>query len=101
MRSALPDPGKSRIVLIGAAMYDSPELDDIPAVENNLTALQQVLASEGGGIVPAVHCTVIQNPANQAMVGEAIGRAADSAEDLLLIYYSGHGLLSSARHELF
>ncbi|MFJ3418295.1 caspase domain-containing protein [Streptomyces sp. NPDC086082] len=82
-------------------MYDSPELEDVPAVERNLTALQQALALESGGIVPLAHCTVIQNPMNQATVGEAIARAADSAEDLLLIYYSGHGLLSSARHELF
>ncbi|WP_106971807.1 caspase family protein [Streptomyces xylophagus] len=101
MKRALPEPRKSRVVLIGTSKYESTDLEDVPAIERNLSSLKQFLTSEEGGIVPTENCTVIENPKSQAVVGEGIARAADAAEDLLLIYYSGHGLLSSARHELF
>lgn len=37
MLTALPDPGTSRAILAGVSRYE--HLDDLPAVENNLSGL--------------------------------------------------------------
>jgi len=87
----LPDPARSRAVLIGASRYDDPKFTPIPAVANNLADLAGVLTSPLGTGLPPEHCTVLLNQANQAEVGERIVRAADEAQDLLLVYYAGHG----------
>ncbi|MCX5358482.1 caspase family protein [Streptomyces sp. NBC_00124] len=97
----LPDSEKSRIVLIGSARYESPELPDVPAIENNLTELRTLFTSNASAIVSPDNCTVSLNPKDQSTVGELVTEAAEQAEDLLLIYYAGHGLLSLTRHELY
>ncbi|WP_326759904.1 caspase family protein [Streptomyces phaeochromogenes] len=97
----LPDSKKSRIVLIGSARYESPDLQDVPAIENNLMELRRVSTSDSTGIISPENCTALINPKDQPTVGKLVTEAAEQAEDLLLIYYAGHGLLSLNRHELF
>ncbi|MFG2927226.1 caspase family protein [Streptomyces achromogenes] len=97
----LPDSEKSRIVLIGSSRYGSTELPDVPAIENNVAALFDTFTAKPTGIITPENCTTLLNPEDQSSVGELVTSASEEAEDLLLIYYAGHGLLSSARHELF
>ncbi|MEU6675630.1 caspase family protein [Streptomyces sp. NPDC046925] len=97
----LPDSEKSRIVLIGCSQYGSSELPDVPGVKNNVSALFDTFTDDLTGIVTPQNCTTLLDPEDQSSVGELVTTAADQAEDLLLIYYAGHGLLSAARHELF
>ncbi|MFD3976095.1 caspase domain-containing protein [Streptomyces cyaneofuscatus] len=97
----LPDSEKSRIVLIGCSEYRSPELADVPGIKNNVSALSETFTNEITGIIAPKNCTTLLDPVDQSSVGELVTTAAEQAEDLLLIYYAGHGLLSSARHELF
>ena len=97
----LPDINTSRLVLIGSAHYESPDLPDVPAVLNNLSGMQSLFTDEGAGIAKPENCRTLRNPESQASVGEAIAEAAATAEDLLLIYFAGHGLLSNVRHDLF
>jgi len=97
----LPYGEKSRIVLIGASQYKSTELPDVPAIKNNVSALYDAFTDSSNGIVRAENCTSLLNPEDQSSVGEALTDAAEQAEDLLLIYYAGHGLLTSGRYELF
>lgn len=101
LRVRLPDSKKSRIVLIGSARYESPDLQDVPAIENNLMELRRVSTSDSTGIISPENCTALINPKDQPTVGKLVTEAAEQAEDLLLIYYAGHGLLSLNRHELF
>lgn len=96
----LPDSEKSRIVLIGSSRYGSTELPDVPAIENNVSMLFDTFTKTTGIITPE-NCTTLLNPEDQSSVGELVTSASEEAEDLLLIYYAGHGLLSAARHELF
>ncbi|MFD0622473.1 hypothetical protein ACFQ2K_06120 [Streptomyces sanglieri] len=42
------------------------------------------------------HCVVVADPTDQATVGAALSRAVRECEDLLLVYYCGHGLLDEA-----
>ncbi|MEV4000847.1 transporter substrate-binding domain-containing protein [Actinomadura sp. NPDC049753] len=92
-RNPFPDGRGSRAVLIGAGAFRDPELPDIPAVRTNLEDLHQVLTHPVHGLLAAEHCQVLADPADQAAVGIALTAAVREAEDLLLVYYCGHGVL--------
>ncbi|BCB75424.1 hypothetical protein Pflav_018340 [Phytohabitans flavus] len=69
MSSRAVDPARSRLVLLGTARYRDPELPDVPQIDAN---------AEGISV---------------AEVGDRLEEAAGQAENLLLLYYSGHGVL--------
>ncbi|WP_435642657.1 caspase family protein [Streptomyces sp. H49] len=96
--SALPDPALSRAVLAGVSSY--AKLESLPAVANNLRDLAAVLASPLSWELPPGHCTVVGEPSTSHDLLDPISRAADEAEDTLLVYFAGHGLLDG-RGELF
>ncbi|MFJ9448456.1 pYEATS domain-containing protein [Kitasatospora sp. NPDC101235] len=88
-------------MLVGAATYDDPRLTNVPAVANNLADLREVLLDPRlGGFDPAF-CWTAPPTAGIAKVGDLLGQAAAEAEELLLFYYSGHGLLEPRRRELY
>ncbi|WP_051020299.1 caspase family protein [Nocardia araoensis] len=88
-----PDPAKTRAVLIGVSKYRSAELPDLLAVRSNLTDLRAALTDTGRGCVSVDGCRVLAEADSPAEVGAALGTAGADAEDLLLVYYSGHGLV--------
>ncbi|MER6689615.1 hypothetical protein ABT329_10685, partial [Streptomyces minutiscleroticus] len=88
-------------MLIGSSRYNSAELPDVPAIENNLSELLETFTDAATGIVTPENCTTLLNPEDQSSLGDLVTSASEQAEDLLLIYYAGHGLLSTTRHELF
>ena len=95
MSSRLADPALSRIVLIGAPAYRraGEQLPDVPAVANNITDLAAVFTDpELGGFDPE-HCVATPAEIDMDALGEVLTKAASEAEELLLIYYAGHGLL--------
>lgn len=97
------DPARSRVVLVGTATYSTadPLLPDVPVVANNIADLAAVLTDPHlGGFAPE-HCLIAPPGANQGQIGELLGQAADEAEDLLLFYYSGHGMLGPRNGELY
>src|ERR1022692_457358 len=91
MAMLLPDPEKSRVVLIGVPDY--AELDPLPAVRNNIHRLRDLLTDSGLWGLPARNCVTILGKDDPRIVPRAIREAAQAAEDLLLVYYAGHGLL--------
>ncbi|GAA1614729.1 hypothetical protein GCM10009733_008650 [Nonomuraea maheshkhaliensis] len=92
-RKPFPDGRGSRAVLIGAGTFHDPQLPDIPAVRTNLEDLRHVLTHPVHGLLEADHCQTLADPADQAAVGVALTAAVREAEDLLLVYYCGHGVL--------
>ena len=94
------DPGRSRIVLVGTPVYQDPRLPDVPVISRNIADLAEVLTGPLGGFDPA-HCTAAPPGAGLDEIGDLLAAAADEAEDLLLFYYSGHGLLSPQGSELY
>ncbi|MFI9788919.1 pYEATS domain-containing protein [Kitasatospora sp. NPDC051984] len=95
------DHRRSRIVLVGTPTYDDPRLADIPVVANNIASLHQVLTDpQLGGFAPD-NCWSALDTVSVAEAGDLLTRAAAEAEDLLLFYYSGHGLLEPRRRELY
>ncbi|MFJ9446976.1 caspase family protein [Kitasatospora sp. NPDC101235] len=90
--SRLPDPRKSRAVLLGTSAFHDRTLPALPAVANNLSEMRNILVSEAGtGLLPGSCWTYLDAPL--AVLGPALAAAASQAEDMLLIYYAGHGLI--------
>jgi hypothetical protein len=94
----LPDPGRSRAVLIGVAEYQ--ELPQLPAVRNNISRLRELFTDPTVLGLPNAHCAALLNPDDQNKVLGAIHDAATNATDTLLIYYAGHGLLEGESMDL-
>ncbi|MFI2412063.1 caspase domain-containing protein [Streptomyces sp. NPDC018947] len=90
----LPDPDRSRAVLIGTSTHaDGSGLPGLPAIGANLADLRQVLTDPATGSLPADHCVTAADPASAGEVGTLLARAAAEATDLLFVYYGGHGLV--------
>ncbi|MFD0686051.1 caspase family protein [Actinomadura fibrosa] len=97
----LPDPDRSRLVLIGTTHYADERLPDLPAVERSLADLARVFTDPQKGIVPAGNCTTIVDEGDIRRLGRTLRSSMSQAEDLLLVYYAGHGLVGGKRHELY
>lgn len=89
------DPERSACVLIGVGTYTDPDLPSLPAVQNNLIALKEALTDPGIWGVSEEHCLVVADPTTPSEVVDAISAAVEAAEDTLLIYYTGHGLIDA------
>ncbi|GLW95164.1 hypothetical protein [Actinokineospora globicatena] len=88
MAEHLPDPNRSRAVVIGVGGYTT--LSPLPSATASLDNLCAVLTSPDG--VGLAHCTVLADPASAADVVRALDQAASEAEDLLLVYCAGRVL---------
>lgn len=89
----LPDPARSRALLLGTSVYSDAELPNLPMVGNNLAGLAQILTSPWATALPRQHCVVLPDEVDRGVIGTALSVAARQAEDLLLVYYAGHGLI--------
>ncbi|MEO3808163.1 esterase-like activity of phytase family protein [Sphaerisporangium sp. B11E5] len=85
------DPARSTCVLIGVDAYTA--LEPLGAVGNNLSELARALTDEAIWGVAQDRVRVLANPATQAEVIGAVRAMANLAEDTLIVYYAGHGLL--------
>ncbi|WP_410608052.1 caspase, EACC1-associated type [Amycolatopsis sp. lyj-109] len=92
-RPRFPDAASSRAVLIGVSHYESGELPPLPAVRANLADLRAALTDPDVGTVTGSGCRVLGDDAVPADVGSALAAAGREADDLLLVYYAGHGVL--------
>jgi hypothetical protein len=91
----LADPARSRIVLIGTPSHQHADerLPDVPVVANNVSDLASVFTDPELGGFDTLNCVTATPDAGMPDIGELLTDAAESAKDLLLIYYAGHGLL--------
>ncbi|MGW7138962.1 caspase, EACC1-associated type [Streptomyces xanthophaeus] len=90
-RTSLPDPMRSRAVLMGFAEYG--HAPSLPAVANNLDSLRTFFTSPQGWGLPAEHCQVIDRATTADDLIAPLRTAASAARDTLLVYYAGHGIL--------
>src|SRR5438067_1079772 len=85
----LPDPERSSAVLIGVGQSD--HFADIPAALANVGSLMSVLTDPDLGGLARSRCAIVANPAEEGAVVHSLRGAADAADDMLLVYYVGHG----------
>jgi hypothetical protein len=97
----LPDPQRSRVVLIGTSKYADEKLPDLTVVEHSVGDMAAALTDPVYGVVPERYCSVLVDADDIRLIGRRLRQAAREAEDLLLVYYSGHGLVSGRRHDLY
>lgn len=91
------DPARSRIVLVGVPSYADDALKNFEVIGRNVDDLLAAFTDPTiGGLDPS-HCAVAPPGASMADIGTLLGRAAEEAEDLLLFYYCGHGLIGGMR----
>lgn len=98
MVAVLPDRSHSYAVIIAVANYDDDGFPDIPAAANSARAMQQVLQGLGGW--PADRITFMDSPSDCRAVIDQLEDIAAKTEDTLLLYYVGHGVLSSSSMDL-
>jgi WD40 repeat protein len=85
---------EARVLLLGTGAHASgSSLADLPAVAGTLADLKQVLVGRCG--LPAAAVRVERDPATPVELGDAVAAEAGRAEGLLVVYYVGHGLVSS------
>ncbi|MFF8842156.1 esterase-like activity of phytase family protein [Streptomyces sp. NPDC015127] len=87
----LPDPERSVAVLIGVGTYT--HLDAVPAARNGCKKLWQLLTERTVLGLPVPNCELLIDPKHTDELLGAVTAAAEAAEDTLLIYYSGHGVV--------
>ncbi|WP_330253541.1 caspase family protein [Nocardia sp. NBC_00565] len=89
----LPDPSRSRVLLIGASKFSDRTLPELPSVANNISDLAKLFTSEASFNLPAEFCTAVLDESSPHVLGKYLQSLANDAEDLMLVYYSGHGLI--------
>ena len=85
------DPARSACVLIGAGRYET--LSRLPSVRRSVTDLKRALVDPEIWGIPEDRITVVHDPASPGELTGPIYEAAELAEDALVVYYAGHGLL--------
>ena len=96
----LPDLDRSRAVLIGVARYHDELLHDLPGALGNVADLADRLTDQHTGSFRRDCCVTVTDPDSAGTLGALVAEEADRAQDTLLVYYAGHGLLD-ARGELY
>ena len=85
----------SNAVLIGVSAYECAEFPPIRAARNSLQAIQSLLADPALCGWPPELITVIANPISAADVASRVADLAEATTGVLLLYYVGHGVLST------
>jgi len=87
---SLAGPGV-RVLLIGASQYEDSSLPDLPSVAATLHDLASTLHECCE--VSREQIRTLLDPAGIEELGDAVGTAGAEAEDVLVVYYAGHGQL--------
>jgi len=87
-------------LLIGVSNYDSQDLKPLPAAARDVAAMQEVLQNPDLGEFDRV--TVLPDP-DLGQIQDAINSLFDDCQtdDLVLLYFSGHGITDEAGNFFF
>jgi len=88
-------PAGSRAVLIGVSAYEYAEFPPIRAARNSLEAMHSLLSDPALCAWPQEWITVIANPISGSELAASIADLAEVTTGALLVYYVGHGVLST------
>lgn len=91
----LPDPHRSRAVLIGVGEYRKDRtLTPLPAARNNVTDFAKIITDPRYWGLPPEHCVPLIDPEEASTVAMTVARMAEEAQDTFIMYFSGHGLVA-------
>ncbi|MEV6587732.1 caspase, EACC1-associated type [Streptomyces acidicola] len=92
------DPSRSVCLLIGVDAYNGSAndgLEKLNSVKHNLARLREVFLDQDIGGFPEGRVITVRNPAHASEITDAVEEAGTRAEDTLIVYYAGHGLLGT------
>ncbi|AVT35805.1 caspase family protein [Plantactinospora sp. BB1] len=87
----LADPDRSRVILVGTANYRYG-LPEIPPVAGNVDGLARVFRDPRLGGLGEQSCHTLVDPSKDRAIRQVAAWCRE-ADDVLLVYFSGHGLL--------
>ncbi|MFY1691868.1 caspase family protein [Plantactinospora sp. WMMB782] len=87
----LADPDRSRVVLVGTANYRHG-LPEIPPVVGNVDGLARLFRDPRLGGLGEDACHTLVDPSRDLAIRQVAAWCRD-AEDVLVVYFSGHGLI--------
>ncbi|MGX1886528.1 caspase family protein [Streptomyces sp. NPDC055287] len=90
----LPRLDSSRAVIVGAGNYSDLDLMDLPSVVPGAQALHALLTTDAPAFLPDSTVAVMNGTRSDVL--SAVHDATEEATDTLLLYYAGHGLLTSS-----
>lgn len=89
---------KTRAILIGAGTFPKDDsLQDIPSAFDDLKQISKALTDAEGIALPESHLAELTDTIDNTSIKEAIASAAEQAESLLLVYYSGYLMLRKGK----
>jgi hypothetical protein len=92
------DPARTYVVLIGVDQY--AHLPSLRSVHHNLTALRAALTDPEIWGIAEDRVYTVENPATGQELTDRIYEAAAKAEETLIVYYAGHGLIDRRETKL-
>ncbi|MER5911894.1 caspase family protein, partial [Streptomyces sp. NPDC001982] len=92
----VPDPARSRAVLIGIDTYTHPDLKPLPAAAAGARQLATLLRDPTVWGLPPEHVAELGAEASAEQILDAVYDAARHARDTVLVYFAGHGLRDRA-----
>ena len=96
------DPGRTRAILLGASRgCRSLGVSDLRAPRTNLSEFRKVLQDEAILGLPDDNVLLRHEPSDSLRLLREVGEFAKGAEDTLIVYYTGHGLISGGFKELY
>ncbi|MFF3276613.1 SUMF1/EgtB/PvdO family nonheme iron enzyme [Streptomyces chrestomyceticus] len=87
-------------MLLGTHTYACPDMHDLPGVRGNVERLTELLRDPTVWGLPHGHCLPLLQPGRGALL-DAVHDAVAGAEDTLLVYFAGHGLIHPGTGELY
>ncbi|CAM5359504.1 caspase, EACC1-associated type [Streptomyces aurantiogriseus] len=79
----------SRAVFFGVHAFS--HFPELKGVSRNIPALRAQVTDPEVGVLPEANCVVLPAHSERGHVLDAVCQAAEEADDLLLVYYAGHG----------
>ncbi|MDT0444048.1 caspase, EACC1-associated type [Streptomyces johnsoniae] len=95
---AIPDPRKSRAVVVGIGDYAHDDLATMPAAATGASHLAGLLRDLSVWGLPQDHVTVLGAETSGVRILTAVKDAAVATEETLLVYFAGHGLRDLGGH---
>jgi hypothetical protein len=89
---ALPELRTSQAVLVGVGRYHDETLPNIAGVPAGVARLRELLQQPPGTFL-GENVVMVNDPGRHELL-KSVQQAADKAEDTLLVYFAGHGLVS-------
>jgi hypothetical protein len=92
----LPDRSRSRAILIGTSAYRDPAYPPLPAAANSLNGFRNLLLDPRLCGWSPEKITVLQDAVDAPRVIQQLRRLAQDTDDVLLLYFVGHGIVLPA-----